>query len=95
MKAADAETDALTHPCQQHMAQRVKVHKFLVPHIGFRENLAFNFYATKAAIGRFRGTPILDTAIEVDLSTLDDNGVYDPARSAMTNGGPAHSVTDY
>ena len=80
MKPADVETDALTHPFQQHDARRVKVHKFVIPHIGFRENLAFNFYATREAINRFRGTPIAGTAIEVDACILDDNGVYDPAR---------------
>jgi hypothetical protein len=82
MEAADAVRDTTEHTPQQTAVRMVKVYKFLIPNMGFCDNLAFNFYATREAILRFRGTVVADSAIEVAESEIDENGVYDPPRYA-------------
>lgn len=56
--------------------QKITVYYFTDYHIITDNVIRSHRMATLDAIKRFDGTPLIETAKEVDPSELDDNGLY-------------------
>jgi len=73
---------------------KTTVYRFTIFDISQGKNVSSKRMATIEAINRFNGEPILDTAKEVDLTKVDENGRY-PKTIKVIYSTKAYPVTNF